>query len=34
MSAIAGDYSGFYSFAKLLEDVAKGIQNGAIEVPK
>jgi hypothetical protein len=34
MDMLCTRYDGFYRFAKLLEDIAKGIQNGTIQVPK
>jgi len=33
MDALCELYPGFYRFAKLLESVAQGIQDGTIEVP-
>ena len=33
MDALCELYPGFYRFAKLLENIAQGIQDGTIEVP-
>jgi hypothetical protein len=33
MDALCDRYPGFYRFAKLLETIAQGIQDGTIEVP-
>lgn len=34
MDELAARYTGFYRYGKVLEGVAKGIQSGAIKVPK
>ena len=34
MDALCKKYPGFYRFAKLLETIAQGIQDGTIEVPR
>lgn len=34
MDMLCTRYDGFYRFAKLLEDIARGIQDGTIQVPK
>ena len=34
MEALCEKYPGFYRFAKLLEAIAQGIQDGTIEVPR
>jgi len=34
MDSLASQYDGFHKFAKLLEKLAGGIQDGVIEVPK
>ena len=34
MRSICQQYSGFLRFAKLMEQLAQGIENGVIEVPK
>lgn len=34
MDALCSQYTGFHRFAKLLERIAGGIQDGRIDVPK
>ena len=34
MNYLCNQYPGFYRFGKLLEDIAIGISEGAIEAPK
>jgi len=34
MTAYYNKYNRFYGFTKLLEDMARGIKDGRIEVPK
>ena len=34
LSELSRQYSGFYHFAQILEDLASGIQSGKIKVPK
>lgn len=34
MNALCSQYTGFHRFAKLLERIAGGIQDGRIDVPK
>ena len=34
MDALCEIYPGFYRFAKLMENIAQGIQDGTIEVPR
>ena len=34
MNALCEKYAGFYRFAKLLEDLDRGIQDGTIDVPR
>jgi hypothetical protein len=34
MDALSAEFPGFQQFARLLEDLARGIRDGRIEVPK
>jgi hypothetical protein len=34
MDYLTKEYGGFYRFAKLLEQMARGISNGTIQVPR
>jgi len=34
MNLLTNQYDGFHKFAKLLEKLAGGIQDGVIEIPK
>ena len=34
LNELTRKFSGFYRYAKILEDLAGGIQSGAIEVPR